>query len=98
MSGTRRVVEFDADEALYLGDGDDGVYYQSAEGRDGLWYVTVVVDSNTGGFVDNIYTDNGPHGSEEDANEFGENAAIDWCITNDVEYDGTEAENDDAAA
>jgi hypothetical protein len=79
-------VKWNVDAATYLGDGEDGVYYLAAKSGK-KWYVTVVVDSNTGGFVMDIYTDHGPFDTEEDAKGFGENAAYDWCVENGVNTD-----------
>lgn len=93
MTDTRKpIVDWDIDEAHYLGDGADGCYWLTAEGPDGKWYVTVVVDSDTGHFVDNMCTDMGPFDVEADADAFGRNAAADWCMTNEVSLD--EDEND----
>ncbi|UCC74004.1 MAG: hypothetical protein JSV86_05455 [Gemmatimonadota bacterium] len=79
------IVEWDIDEATYVGDGADGVYYLVDEGPDG-WYVTVVVDSETGGFVDTLYEDDGPHPSAAEADRAGRDAAIEWCTWNEVDW------------
>jgi hypothetical protein len=76
-----RIVEFDVDEAKYLGGEEDGVYWMTAQGPDG-WYVTVVIDSDTGGFVENLETDAGPFSSEGDADQYGRNQASDWLMAN----------------
>lgn len=80
------IVDFKADDAEYIGDERDGVYYQVAEGPGG-WYLTVVVDSDTGSFVDTITKDDGPYSSEGEALEAGRGAAMDWCADNDVEME-----------
>lgn len=79
------IINFSVDNAVYVGDGTDGVYYQTGQGPDG-WYVTVVVDSETGSFVDTLIEDDGPYASEADAEQSGVNAAREWCHDNGVEY------------
>ena len=71
------------DGATYIGSGDDGVYFDAAEGPDG-WYMSAIVDSDTGHFVDSLVTDDGPYETRERAIEAGRNAAYDWCMNNDV--------------
>ena len=83
---TAPIVKFDPDDAWYVGDENDGVYYQVAEGADG-WYMTAVVDSDSGSFVDNLTTDDGPYDTERAALDAGRCAAKEWCIWNDVSYD-----------
>jgi hypothetical protein len=87
------VVDFDVDEATYVGDGSEGVYYQVAEGPDG-WYLTTVVDTEKGAYVGTMSDNDGPYESEEAANFAGRDAAITWCIDNEVNYEGEEAEED----
>lgn len=85
-TASKPIVPFDVDHATYVGDEQDGVYYQTQEGPDG-WYVTTVVDCNTAHFTDTLERDAGPFDTERDAEEYGENAAIDWCEVNGVIYD-----------
>lgn len=73
----------DVDSAHYVGDGTDGVYYDAAPHR-GKWYASALVDSDTGHFVDSLFTDDGPHDTEEEALRAGRNGATEWCFTNDV--------------
>jgi hypothetical protein len=91
------VVAFDVDEATYVGDEQDGCYYLSAEGPDG-WYVTVVVDSDTGHFVMDTVADAGPYDTEEHAEMVGRDMATTWCFDNGVDYgaDDEEARHDRA--
>ena len=79
----KQVCEVDMDESRYLGTGEDGVYFDAAEAKDG-WYMSAVADSNTGGFVDSLVTDDGPYTSEADALEAGLNAACEWLVTNEI--------------
>jgi len=65
------VVNFSADDAIYIGSGDDGCYYQVGRGYDGKYYVTVVVDSETGSFVQDIETDSGPFDEHCEADTYG---------------------------
>ena len=80
---TEPIVTFNSEHAEYVGDEDDGCYYQVAQGPGG-WYVTVVVDCNTGSFCMDIVTDDGPYSSESKALQAGSDAAWTWCIDNEV--------------
>ena len=82
----KTIVPFDVDDATYIGDEDDGVYFQVAQGDDGKWYMTAVVDCNTAHFTDDLVVDDGPYDSEDAAIMGGKNAAIGWCADNDVEW------------
>ena len=77
------IVPFNADVARYIGNGDDGVYYQVAQGADG-WYMTAVVDSTH--LVHTLVVDDGPYESKEAASTSGKNAAVEWCANNDVGF------------
>lgn len=79
------IVEFNVDHASYVGDDEDGCYYQTAEGPDG-YYVTVVVDCGTSSFTADYAVDDGPYGTEEEARKAGEAHAQEWCINNEVEW------------
>jgi hypothetical protein len=80
------IVDFNADEATWIGDEQDGCYFQVGKGPDG-WYVTVVVDCETNKSVDNLYTDQGPFANEWLAIQEGLGLSIDWCVTNGVPWD-----------
>jgi len=80
-----QIVPWNVDHAIYVGDDEDGVYFQTAKGPDG-WYVTAVVDSNTGAFVDTILDDDGPYETEEDAEVAGRDCATQWCFDNEVNF------------
>ena len=71
------IVSVNVDEAWYVGDEDDGIYIQAELGPDG-WYVSSMVDSNTGGFVDAFSTDDGPYKTEKAALGAAASAAADW--------------------
>ncbi len=94
------VVDFDPDAADgYLGDGlgEDGVYWQvaylsqdtidahDADGWEPGWYLTVVVDSDTGGFVMAMVEDDGPYDTRQEAECAGRTCAMDWCAFNEVD-------------
>jgi hypothetical protein len=79
------IVKFNVEYADYVGDEDDGCYYQAGQGPGGNWYVTVVVDCGTGSFCMDLVTDEGPYPSEEQAKMAGRDAACDWCHDNDVD-------------
>jgi hypothetical protein len=80
------VVKFDADEAHYVGNEDDGCYYQVGQGFDGNAYVTVVVDSDTGSFVSDLETDSGPFDEYDQAAAHGACVAEGWCVDNGVDF------------
>lgn len=81
------IVKFDVDYALALcsRDGEDCVYWMTARGPRGH-YLTVVVDSDTGGFVGTMVEDDGPYASEREADTAGLDAAGTWMFDNDVKY------------
>lgn len=79
----RKICVVDVDSAVYVGDGDDGVYVAAAE-HDGKWYTSSLVDSDTGSFVDSLVVDDGPYDSEDEALEAGVGGALDWCMENEV--------------
>lgn len=82
----KTIVPFDTDDATYVGDGNDGVYYQVAKGDDG-WYLTAVVDCNSAHFTADLVVDDGPYESEAAAIMGGKNAAFGWCLDNGVAFD-----------
>ena len=84
------IAEVDFDEAEYRGDGEGGVYYQAEEEGYNRWFVSGVVDS--GEFVEDLFTDDGPYWTEEEALEAGENAALEWCIENSVDWRDDDSE------
>jgi len=78
----------DFDSARYYGDGDDGVYYQVFEDSKGFFWLSAVVDCDTGGFVDGLVDEDGPYDCESSAWLAGDYAAGDWCAENDVHPGG----------
>ena len=78
------VCNVDMDDAFYLGDGDDGVYFDAAE-EDGKWYTSAVVDTDTGAYCGDMVTDDGPYESKYQALIAGLNTAADWCMMNMVD-------------
>ena len=81
------VVNFSADEATYVGDQGEGCYYQVGQGLDLKYYVTVVVDSERGAFVQDLEADTGPYDKDDQAATRGRVVAEGWCIDNDVDLD-----------
>lgn len=77
------IVKFDADEAEWVGDEKDGCHVAVGKDDDG-WYYTVVVDSDTGAFVQDLAADIGPYGTREEALRDGKSQAVEWCIENRV--------------
>lgn len=88
------ICSVDFDEATYIGNEEDGVYYQTAQTPTGDWYMSADVDCNSGHFTQPLVTDDGPYATEAEADTAGRNAAIEWCITNGVDWE--EEADDDA--
>jgi hypothetical protein len=82
--GLGRTATVDVDEGIYVGDEQDGVYVGVGKGPKG-WYVSTVVDSETGSFVDDLFVDDGPYATREEAVQAGINAGLEWCFDNGVE-------------
>ena len=80
----KSIVQWDRDEAKYLGNEDDGCYWLTGQGEDGKWYVTVLVDCNTAHFCQPLVTDDGPHNTEGEADKAGETWAFGWCSDNGI--------------
>lgn len=84
MFGFRKpIVQTGAVDAYYVGDDNDGAYYQVAKGRKG-WYVTVWVD---GAWTGDIATDKGPWKTEQEALDWGRGEAQEWCLKNGISYE-----------
>jgi hypothetical protein len=85
------IISFDVDQAEWVGDEQDGCYVYVEEVASGEhkpgWYTTVVVDSETGSFVDNLCSDQGPFETRDEALESGMCVACDWCLTNAVSWE-----------
>lgn len=84
-----RIVNWNVDEARWVGDSEDGCYYLAGQHpKHNGWYVTVVVDSETGSFVDDLVVDDGPYPTESEAWQAGLNMGINWCLDNGVSFNG----------
>ena len=79
------IVEVNVDHASYVGNNEDGCYYQTAETDEG-WYVTVVVDCGSAAFTADYLVDEGPFDTKQEAELAGESAAQEWCIINEVDW------------
>ena len=91
-------IGFEVDESEWIGDELDGCYVYVAqkystwvwlseqERTQAPWYCTVVVDSETGSFVEDLMKDDGPYITKDEALEAGHIAAADWCLNNHVEF------------
>jgi hypothetical protein len=90
--GTDLECKVDVDEATYFGDENDGVYYQAFEDEDGKWWMSAIVDCDTGGFVDTLADSEGPYDTEEGAMIAGRDCAWEWCSWNEV-WDAFEGED-----
>jgi hypothetical protein len=76
------------DTADYYGDANNGGYVNVArKGRTGGWYLTVVIDSDTGGFTHTLSQDEGPYPSEARARLAGADAVREWMYNNKVRGD-----------
>jgi len=82
---TNMIVKFNVDHASYVGNDEDGCYYQTA-GTDESWYVTVIVDCRSANFTADYLVDEGPFDTEQEAELAGESAAQEWCINNEVDW------------
>lgn len=80
-SRTERVAQI-TDDATFVGDGSDGVYYRVAQGHDG-WYVS---SQSTCPLLD----DDGPYESREEAEAVGRESAERWCRDGDVAFERAE--------
>jgi hypothetical protein len=83
--------DFCFDEARYFGDPQDGVYVEVGpnDGKPGF-YCWTVVDSETGHFIQDLdYCDE--FSTEPEAQQYGEFAAINWCLDNGIEWQEREA-------
>lgn len=76
----------DVDYAKYLGNEEDGVYYDVAKGPDG-WYASAMVDCNSGNFCDSLLEDAGPFDTKAAAWAAGYDLALQWCADNDVDWE-----------
>lgn len=84
--GTDLDCSVDVGEATYIGDGNDGVYYQVFADENDQFWMSALVDSDYGRFVDSLVESDGPYDSPEDAELAGRDAAMEWCGWNNVSY------------
>ena len=69
------------DNAFYLGDDEDGVYFDAVKG-DG-WTVKAMVDSDTGSFTADLPVE-GEFKTYKEAIDKAVCAALEWCMGNGV--------------
>ena len=86
----KQIAVVDLDNATYVGSSEDGIYFDVAQNAAG-WYMSAVVDCNTGHFCDSMVTDDGPYASQAEALQAGLGTAYDWCVTNEIRGWRTEA-------
>lgn len=79
------VCEVDWDCACYFGDGEDGVYFDADKGKDGKWYVSGTIDTNSNGNCDELFKDVGPFGTAERALRAGLEGAAEALESFDLE-------------
>ncbi len=82
--------QLDVDDAEYVGNETDGVYFKALK-QGATWWAVTLVDSDTGHFVDTLFAEGG-YRNEKRARAAAMDAATDWCLTNGVNLDdATEA-------
>ncbi|MHC4372254.1 MAG: hypothetical protein ACYSW8_32015 [Planctomycetota bacterium] len=74
----------DVDNAFYVGNGADGVYYQVFEDSHGDYWWSAIVDSNTGAFCDVMTEGAGPYKTRDEALYAARDEALEWCACNTV--------------
>lgn len=83
---------FRVDEAYYLGDSDDGLYWVTEKSPDdGMWYTLIAVGSNTIG-LDFLLDHKGPYQSFRDGAEAGLQVALEWLPPRGVPVDDKDIE------
>jgi hypothetical protein len=82
--GTDLDCHVDVDDAHYVGDDNDGVYYQVFEDDDGKFWMSALVDCDSAGFVDSLVDADGPYDSHGLADQAGIDVAVDWCAENEI--------------
>jgi hypothetical protein len=83
----RRPVPFcpiNPDHAFYLGNDENGVYFDVAYGPGG-WYFSALVWCEH--FSEAMYTDDGPYMTQDAAFKMARTVAREWCEVNDVPLD-----------
>lgn len=78
--------DLDWDDAHYLGDGEDGVYFAAVQASASRWWAMADVDSNTGGFTDSLVREYG-YRSRRAALQAARDAAMEWLDHNGVEHE-----------
>ena len=74
----------DVDDATWVGNDFDGVYILAKQDGNGDWWGLTMVDSDSGGFCQQLREPIGPVDSEAAAMDHARTAAEEWCIDNDV--------------
>lgn len=86
LEGTDIDCTVDVDTAYYIGDGDDGVYFNTFKDEaNNTYWMSAIADCDTGCFCDSLVTAQGPYDSISDAIRAGIDTAAEWCILNDVD-------------
>ena len=75
-----------ADGCLGTFDSDDVIYW-FVETRDDGFYVSTLIDSETGHSIEPSVTDDGPYLTWDKADKAGKDLAMEWCHTNHLEPD-----------
>jgi len=83
-------IEYPEDETGSQGDGKDCACWKVGKNKRGKFYCTVWVDCETSHFTQDIYTDQGPFDTFEEADQWGEKKATIWCLDNNVSFEQTE--------
>lgn len=84
--GTDLDCTINIDEAAYVGDDDDGVYYQAFEDKHGYWWLSVWVDCDSSGFTQSLVTGDGPYETEDAAKQAGVILSTEWCDADGIDW------------
>lgn len=85
--GTDLDCNIDCDQAAYIGNEDDGCYYQVFEDENGDWWLSVIVDCQTSGFSQSLADGDGPYDTEHDAKLAGFMLSKEWCEADGVNWE-----------
>lgn len=84
MVSGMRIVWQSSQYHTYVGDEIDGCDIKLGVGPDG-WYFAIIVDSNSGYFVEGFRAVEGPYPTPEIARGIAIGIAKDWCLENNVD-------------
>jgi hypothetical protein len=71
----------------YVGDELDGAYYFAQEGPLGGFFVSLLLDSDTGAYCMAGTLDDGPYETLAEAQEAGHDMAVEFCLEQEIDFD-----------